>query len=146
MTPSERTTIGFSFLALLVSGLTLYYAEFRQQDEVEVVLLEADPMGGKLTYQVALLNQGNRPAVLKTANMRLKNNTADLVVSNPFSKIDVHPKLPIIVEKGKIVVLTFSGPLSLDELYDRGLPPDNAKGFDEFDGEKTKRVLISAYF
>ena len=146
LTSNERTTLAISFLALIVAGLTLYFSEFHRTEELEAVVLEADPLGGTIKYQVAILNGGNRPALIKSAKLLVRSPENELSADNPLSEIKLKPSLPMIVEKGGIIVLTFTGPMKLVDLYQRGSPPNQFKGFAEFDGEATRKVMIDAHF
>ena len=67
-----------------------------------------------------------------------------LYASNPFRDVKLRPALPAILEKESPLLLTFEGPLSLRELYERGSDPDLGSGLAEFDGEPTRRILVTA--
>lgn len=146
MTGNERITRACSVLALAVAGLTLYFSEFHRKDKLEAVVLEADPLGGTIKYQVAILNSGNRPALIKSAQLLVRSPENQLTADDPLSEIKLNPSLPVIVEKGGIIVLTFTGPVKMFHLYQRGGPPDQSKGLAEFDGEATRKVMIDAHF
>lgn len=146
MRNTERITLGISLCALIIAGLSLYFSEFHKLDKLEAVVLEADPLGGILKYQVAILNSGNKPALLKSAQLLLRSPENELSAENPFSAMKLDPALPLVIEKGGIIVLTFTGPMKLSDLYRRGSPPDKLKGFAEFDGEATRKIWIDGYF
>ncbi|WP_394787355.1 hypothetical protein [Rhodoferax sp.] len=146
MTNSEKSTLAISACALIVAAFTLYLTEFRRDDRLEAVVLEADPLGGEMMYQVALLNSGNKPALVQSAVLLMRSNANELVADNPLSDIKVRPSLPVVIEKGGILVLTFSGQMKLENMYLRGSLPTQPSENSEFDGEVTRKVMIDAHF
>lgn len=145
MPNKEKVTIYLSVLALVLSGLSLYFGEFHVSDKLEVVVMEADPAGGALVYEVAIINPGNRKAVIKSAGLFLDRDDGTLTTVNPLKDVKLKQALPMLVEAQDIALLRFEGPIRFDELYRYGSAPD-AGGHEEFDGEKTRKIRISAIF
>jgi hypothetical protein len=146
-TRREILTILISSVAVFVSFASLYFSHFHVSHKIEAVVLEADPAGGDLIYQVAIINPGNRKALIKSASLQLMNpGEGALHVSNPFSSVRIRQPLPAVIEEASIMLLTFQGPLSFRELYERGSTPDPGSGLEEFNGEPTKKVLVTATF
>jgi hypothetical protein len=143
MTTSERVTIAISMFALLLAGLTLYYSEFRRADELEAVVLDSDPLGGIIDYQVAILNNGNKSALITSARLEIRSKMDELHVDNPLSKVQLNLSLPVLIEKNGILVVKFHGPMNLESMYHRGeVPVDKSEA--EFNGEATRKVFIEA--
>ena len=67
LAPHEKITIAISFVALLASFAGIYFSHFYESHELEAVVMEADPAGGDLVYSVAIINPGNRKAVISEA-------------------------------------------------------------------------------
>ncbi|BDT65966.1 hypothetical protein os1_01170 [Comamonadaceae bacterium OS-1] len=146
MTNGEKSTLAISACALIVAAFTLYLTEFRREDRLEAVVLEADPLGGEMMYQVALLNNGNKPALVQSAMLLMRSNANELVADNPLSEIEVRPSLPVVIEKGGILVLTFSGHMKSENMHLRGNLPTQQSKISEFDGEATRKIMIDAHF
>jgi hypothetical protein len=145
VTNKDKVTTFLSVLALTVSGLSLYYGKFYVSDKLEVVVMEADPAGGALVYEVAILNPGTRKAVIKSAHLFLDQGDGILSTSNPLRDVRLKESLPMLVESQDIALLRFEGPIRFDELYQYGTAPDPG-GHEEFDGEKTRKIRIAATF
>jgi hypothetical protein len=145
VTNKDKVTISLSIVALIVSGLGLYYGEFHVSERLEVVVMEADPAGGVLVYEVAVLNPGNRKAVIKSAHLSLDQDGRALSTSDPFKDVQLCQDLPMLVEAEDIALLRFEGPISFNELYQYGTAPDTG-GHEEFNGEKTRKIRIAATF
>jgi hypothetical protein len=144
MKNSEKAALYLSLLAVFISALTLYFSEFHTSELLEAVVLEVDPIGGSLDYQVAILNQGNRQAILTSARIAVASNDNVLVASNPFEKVRITPEFPAIIEPEHVLIVRFNGPLDLAELHARGGAPD--RGFEEFDGKPGRKVVLRADF
>jgi hypothetical protein len=145
MSNKEKVTIFISALALILSGLSLYFGQFYVSERLEVVVMEADPAGGTLVFEVAILNPGNRKALIKSADLILNPGDKVLNASNPLRDVRLKQNVPIVVDAKDIALLRFEGPIRFEELYQYGMAPD-AGGHEEFDGEKTRKIHITATF
>ena len=146
MTLNDRFTIAISAAALFIASASFYFGEIRKTDNVEAIVLEADPLGGRMLYQVAIVNHGNQSALIKSAKLQLQSPPGELIADDPLKSIKVSPDLPVVVEKDKILVVTFSGDLNLPHLFERGEVGPSSLGVDEFDGQETKEIQIDAVF
>ena len=72
MTFKDKITIVISVVALSVSVLSLYVTQFRATYLAEAVVLRSDALGGTLSYQVAIMNQGTHRVVITDAVLRAK--------------------------------------------------------------------------
>lgn len=140
----EYLTLLISIVALTVSIAGFYYTHLRTSLALEAITLEADPAGGALFYQLAVVNPGNRKALITEAYLLQRSAAGVLHGSNPLSQISLSTELPVVLEENSILVLTFEGPLPLNDMYERGGDPDEGTGLDEFNGETTRKIWLEA--
>ncbi len=146
LTHHEILTIIISSVALIASFSGIFFSHFYASHQLEAVVLQADPAGGDLVYQVAIINSGNRKALITEAWLGLNSGDNELHGSNPFGSIELQSTLPVVIDDKSIVLLTFKGPLSFQKLYKRGGEPDLGSGLEEFDGEETRKIRVTAGF
>jgi hypothetical protein len=104
-------------------------------------VFEADPAGAELDFRLALINPGNRAALVTGLDPALVSMNGSRV--SVLTAFDVEPdrRPPLLVQPGEIVTLYFSGTLDLPALFERGAPP--AKGStQEFDGLPTRHIIF----
>ena len=63
MTSKDKASLVISVFALCLSSLSLYFTQIRTSYTVEAVVLEADTLGGQLSYQIAIFNQGTHRVI-----------------------------------------------------------------------------------
>jgi hypothetical protein len=146
LTRKEQLTLLISCVALFVSFVGVYFSHFYVSQKLEVVVLEADLAGGELVYQVAIINPGNRKALIKDASLIVNPGDNILHASNPLRSVKRSTSLPATVEKDSVTLLTWEGPFLFADLYERGVEPEQGSGLETFDGEPTKKVVITASF
>ena len=139
----DKLSLAISVLALVLSGTSLYFSQFRTSYAIEAVVLNADVLGGHLAYEVAILNQGTNRFIIRDARLRQEKRAKTLAVVSPFKAVVRTPALPTVVAANDVLVLTFKGPLALPQLHDEGDAPDKG-GHEEFDGEPTRKITLSA--
>src|SRR5258706_611257 len=93
----DKASLAISVLALLLSSVSLYFAQFQTSYKVEAVVLEADPLGGNLSYQVAILNQGTHRVIIVDAYLHQDTHDTILVAESPFKDVIRTPALPAVV-------------------------------------------------
>ncbi|WP_299741100.1 hypothetical protein [uncultured Roseobacter sp.] len=142
----EYVTLLISVVALTVSLAGFYYSHLRTSLALEAITLEADPAGGVIVYQVAVVNPGNRTALITNARLLQRSAGNVLHASNPLGQVNLSTELPVVLEKNQILVLTFEGPLTLNDMYERGSDPDKGTGLEEFNGEPTRKIWLEATF
>lgn len=132
--------------AFLISIVSFYFTYFYESHKLEVVVIEADPSGSQLDIKVAIINPGNRKALISEAYVLINSGENTLIEHNALDEIKLNNELPLIVEPNSIAVISFEGHLSPEDLYAVGQKPINAGGLEEFNGEATKRVEIAVHF
>jgi hypothetical protein len=101
-----------SALALLLSGASFYYGNVRVQDELHARLVYhlTDLESGDTTFHVAVVNSGNRPAVLTACELTIDPiGEWDLWPSNINVKLSA--TFPIVVPPKDLRFFTLSVPL-----------------------------------
>ena len=146
MTNNEKTTLLLSIFALLISASTFYMQNMYVSNHLEAIALTVDPAGGIFEYQVAIVNPGNKNAVIKSVNLYVQSDDNVLHASNPLSNVKLLQELPIKINSNDILTMTFIGPIEFIDLFHRGRIPEKGGGYEEFDGEATREIFIGASF
>lgn len=132
-----------SILALLLSGLGLYFSQLQTSFQLEAVVLEADPSGGVAFLQVGILNQGTHKVIITKANLHQDTSDNALSVESPFMNVVTSPSLPVSLGPKDVLLLSFKGPFVLSHLYDRGDKPDRGSGLENFNKQPTRKISVS---
>ena len=146
MTRKDQISILLSVFALTISFISLYLSPFHVSQKLEAVVLEADISGANLSYEVAIINPGNRRALVTSASIGLDSPEGVLYADNPFKGFEATTDFPLVVGAEDFVVISFNGPVSFDELYGYGGEPDQDSGLEKFNGDPTRKIGVVAFF
>ena len=105
-------TIAFTLINLGIAGATLYFNFFWVSNRLEAQLVR-ELFGGfdadSVTVKLAVINAGNRQALLnEMALVRVQASKGSYGPVRDPNMQNVNPQLPIVIEPGKVAILTLT--------------------------------------
>lgn len=97
----DHASIGFSAVALGLSGLGTYFNFFRDETRVEATLLSSYFETPRLS--LAVMNKGNRQVALTDGSLYAQGKGGVTIF-----QLTEQPDFPILIEPGKMTILTFN--------------------------------------
>ncbi|ELK8511016.1 hypothetical protein ACHELS_004248 [Vibrio vulnificus] len=77
MTATERTTISLSFIALLLSAITMYFQFWHEEKALNVSVLDVTYIENKntLVFEMAFVNSGTTPYLVTRYDFSIRNKS-----------------------------------------------------------------------
>ena len=105
----DRVSITLSICAVLISAGTFYLANIHESESLEATIVSWGSDDNYVTVTTALVNSGNRPAIILSMGYHIANSSPGLVFSDS-PKADV--SFPLYIPEGEVRIVSVKIPRS----------------------------------
>jgi hypothetical protein len=109
LTIRDRVSITLSICAVLISAVTFYLANIRVSESLDATIVSWGSEHDYVTATTALVNSGNRPAIILSMGYHIASSSPGLVFSDS-PKVDV--SFPLYIPEGEVRIVSMKIPRS----------------------------------